>query len=207
MYKLKNVVLGFILLFMGLASAQAGMLDLRVGAGLLAANPDQFEDRVNNISGHDLSSDTFDEYNADVIFHIPATPLTLGVRYEQGSQKQSDSGSDWKLNVNNLSLLVGVRLINSKFYLGPVVGIGYPWGNLDFHSGSSSEDHHLKSDQISYSGGLETGIYLGPFLIGAEAGYKSVRLKTDSSSSSNSVNTNINMEGFYGKALVGLTFF
>ncbi len=44
---------------------QAGLLELRGGVGLNAANPHAFEDRVNSISGQDLNSSTFDNYNAD----------------------------------------------------------------------------------------------------------------------------------------------
>ena len=193
------------LLSIGVPSVNAGILDLRVGAGLSAANPRGFENRVNNLSGTDLKAGNFDTFNADLIFHLPVLPMTLGVRYEQAAQNKSASSSEWKLNVNNLALLVDWRLINSKIYLGPIVSIGYPWADLKFNNGGSSESHHLNSQQLSYSGGLEAGVYLGPFLIGAEAGYKSIHLKRGTSSDS-SVNANVNLDGFYGKALGGLTF-
>lgn len=194
------------LLLMATSFVRAGNIDFRAGAGMSAANPKGFENRVRDLSGKELNAKSFDTYNADLIFHLPVIPMTLGVRYEEASQKRSDSSSEWKLNVNNLALLVDFRIINSKIYLGPIVSVGYPWADLDFKNSGSNESHRLNSHQLSYSGGLETGIYLGPFLIGAEAGYKSVRLKSEGSSSSSSVNTNIHLDGFYGKAMVGFTF-
>jgi len=202
----KKVITALSLLAIGYPSLNAGLIDLRVGAGLSAANPKGFENRVNNLSGTDLSAKSFDTYNADLIFHLPVIPMTLGVRYEQASQKKSGPSSDWKLDVNDLALLVDLRLINSKIYLGPIVSIGYPWADLKFNNSGSSESHHLNSQQLSYSGGAEAGVYLGPFLIGAEAGYKSIHLKGSGSSSGNTVNANVDLDGFYGKALIGLTF-
>lgn len=193
------------MLCVGFSPLRAGMLDLRVGAGLSAANPDAFEQRVKDVSGSTLRAKTFDTYNADVVFRFPGVPVTLGVRFEQANQKRNDAASEWKLNVNNLALLVDWRLINSAVYVGPIVSVGYPWANLKFHDGANRVDRRIHSNQISYSGGLEAGVYLGPLLIGAEAGYKSIRFKGDASAGS-SLNAHVDLDGVYGKALVGLTF-
>src|SRR4051812_26660213 len=84
--------------FIGALPAKAGMLDLRAGLGLTAANPKGFENRVNSLSGQDLSADNFDTYNADVVLHLPVLPVTLGLRYQQARQKQSASSEKWDLN-------------------------------------------------------------------------------------------------------------
>jgi hypothetical protein len=196
---------GLVLLLVGIPSVHAGILDLRVGAGLSAANPSAFDQRVNNLSGTDLSAGNFDTYNVDLIYHIPLIPITLGVRYEQAYQKQTSSSADWTLNVNNLSLLADWRIINSVVYFGPLVSVGYPWSSLKFNDSASSDTHQLNAQQMSYSGGLEAGVYLGPFLVGAESGYKSIHLKGEASSGS-SVSSNVDLDGFYGKAYVGITF-
>lgn len=187
------------------SSVNAAVLDMRVGAGISAADPKGFERRVNSLSGTDLSAKNFETFNADVIFHLPAVPFTLGARYEQAYQARSGSAADWKLNVNNLSVLTELRIIDSVFYAGPFVGVGFPWATLKYSDSASSVRHQLNCRQLSYFGGIGAGVYLGPFLVGGEAGYKSIRLK-GGSSSGNSVNTNINLEGFYGKALAGVSF-
>src|SRR5580658_7545392 len=110
-----------VFLLAGIPSVNAGILDLRVGAGLSAANPSAFDQRVNNLSGTDLSAGDFDTYNVDLIYHIPLIPITVGVRYEQAYQKQSSSSADWTLNVNNLALLADWRIINNVVYFGPLV--------------------------------------------------------------------------------------
>src|SRR4051812_4046349 len=69
--------------------SRAGLLDLRFGIGLSAANPKGFEDRVNNLSGTDLSAGSFDTYNGDVVLRLPVVPVTVGLRYEDATQKQS----------------------------------------------------------------------------------------------------------------------
>lgn len=44
---------------------------------------------------------------------------------------------------------------------------------------------------------------LGHFIIGAEAGYQSIRLKSDSAA----LRADVDVSGPYGKAMVGLAFF
>src|SRR3989344_3772368 len=99
-----KMLCGAALLLMGGSTVNASVLDLRIGAGFSTANPKGFERRVNNLSGADLSAGSFDTYNADVVLHIPALPITLGLRYEQASQKKSAAAAEWELNVNNLAL-------------------------------------------------------------------------------------------------------
>jgi hypothetical protein len=184
------------------APVKAGALDIRLGAGLSTANPKSFESRVNSLSGSDLSAGSFDSYNADAVFHLPIVPIGVGVRYERSSQKQSGSGSEWDLDINNFSVLADWRILNNVVYLGPLVSMGYPWADLKLKNGGSSDSRRLNSKQISYSAGLEAGLRLGRFIVGAEAGYKSVRFKGNASS----LDADVNLEGFYGKALVGMTF-
>lgn len=183
--------------------AQGQILEIRGGAGINGANADDFEDRVNATGAGGVDADEFDNFFADVFFNIPASPLGLGVRHEWLNQEDSGGGSEYDLKINNLSLLIDLRLIDSNIYLGPIVSIGYPWGELDFQSGSASLEDQIDGDRVSYSGGLEAGVIFGNFLIGAEAGYQSIKLKSDSSA----LRADIDVSGYYGKAMVGLAFF
>ena len=185
---------------------QAGLLELRGGVGLNAANPHSFEDRVNSISGQDLNSSTFDNYNADVFVNLPVVPTGVGLRKEWINQKESSGGDEWKLNAKNISVLVDWRIINTLVYLGPIVGIGYPSAKVDFNSKSTNTSDKIKSGEPSYSAGVEAGVKLGLFLVGAEAGYSSLTLNKHSTDNSN-LQTKVDLSGFYGKLMVGLSLF
>ena len=202
--KLRKLLVSAFAISAGFASAQAGILEIRGGAGLTAANPDAFEDRVKSVSGGGLSTDEFESFNADVFLNLPVLPIGLGVRHEWLNDDQSSGGSNYDLDVKNLSVLVDLRIIDTRFYVGPIVSLGYPWAELDFNSGTTSVKDQIKADRISYSAGLEAGVILGRFLVGAEAGYQSVKLKKPDSPV---LQANIDLSGFYGKALLGLTFF
>ncbi len=130
----------------------------------------------------------------------------MGLRQEWLNQKQSSGGNEWKLDASNISVLVDWRILNNVVYLGPIVGIGYPTAKVDFNSSSASTSDKIKSGQPSYSAGLEAGVKLGLFLVGAEAGYSSMTLDKHSTDNSN-LQTKVDLSGFYGKLMVGLSLF
>lgn len=201
----KKILLLAAVAYLGFGRAQAGLLELRAGAGLNAANPDAFEDRVNAVSNQDLKSDNFDNFNADVFFDLPVLPLGVGVRHEWLSNKQSSNGESWKIKANNLSVLVDWRFLDTLVYVGPIVSVGYPWADVDFNGSADHVSSQIHSDQLSYSGGAELGVKLGGFIIGTEAGYQSLKFKNVKSQNGN-VNSKIDLSGFYGKVMVGITF-
>lgn len=93
------------------------ILEIRGGAGITASNNDQFEDRVNAAGTGGVHSDEFQNYNADIFFNLPVSPIGVGVRHEWLRQNDSAGGTDFDLKINNLSLLVDLRLIDTKVYL------------------------------------------------------------------------------------------
>jgi len=185
-------------------TARAGLIEIRGGVGLNAANPDDFENKVKTTSNQDLGSDSFDNYNVDVFINLPALPIGVGLRQEWLNQDQSAGGAEWDLKAQNTSLLVDLRLIDTAFYVGPIVGAGYPSGDLDFKSGTSNISQDIDRDQISYFLGAEAGLKLSNFIVGAEAGYQSLKFEQKGA---NSLDAKIDLSGFYGKAMVGVTFF
>ncbi|MBK8125216.1 MAG: hypothetical protein IPK56_00625 [Elusimicrobia bacterium] len=72
-----NKWLGVALVLVGV-TARAGLLEIRAGVGMNAADPKDLNTAIN--SG--LDSDSIDNYNLDVYFNIPAFPLGVGVRNE-----------------------------------------------------------------------------------------------------------------------------
>jgi hypothetical protein len=87
--------------------------------------------------------------------------------------------------------------------VGPIVSIGYPWADLHFVGGGANTTNHINGDSLSYGAGLEAGVKLSRFLVGAETGYQS--LKFQSSGNSNT-GAKVDLSGFYGKVMVGLSF-
>jgi hypothetical protein len=188
------------------ASARAGIVEIRGGVGLSAANADQFDEAAKAAGQGGIDANDFQTYNADLFFNIPAFPIGVGLRHDWLNLSKGSGGSDVDLKGRNLSLLVDLRLLDTPvFYLGPIVGAGYPTANVHFNNGTVSTDTDVNGKNISYNAGLEAGFYLGHFLIGAEAGYQNVEF--ESSSSGNGRSATFDATGFYGKAMVGLTFF
>lgn len=200
----KFVLLGATVLggLLAVEQVQAGILEIRGGVGMTAANPNEFEDDVKAASNQSLSADSFQNYNADVFINIPAIPIGVGLRQEWLNQDQSGNGASWDLEAKNTSLLVDWRIIDTGVYVGPIVGAGYPSGDLDFNDGAGSISKQIKKDQMSYFLGAEAGLHLGSFILAAEAGYQSLKLKQDDSA----FKTEIDLSGFYGKAMVGISF-
>jgi hypothetical protein len=184
--------------------AQAGIIEIRGGLGINSASPDAFEDEVNAAGSGGLESDDFDNYNADIFFNIPAFPLGVGLRHEWINQDQSANGNKWDLKAQNTSVLVDWRIFDAGIYLGPILSIGYPSAEVDFETPGVKASDRINSGRPSFSIGAELGGKIDWFLVGAEAGYLSLKLddfKTNSGS-----NADVDLSGFYGKVMVGVTF-
>jgi hypothetical protein len=204
--KMTRVMLALVA-FAAAGQVQAGLLELRGGVGLNAANPHSLEDRVNAVNGENLDVKNFDNYNADIFVNLPVIPIGIGLRQEWIRQKQSSGGDSLDLNAKNLSVLVDWRILNNIVYLGPIVSIGYPSANVDFHSSSSGDtSDKVTSGRPSYSVGAEAGVKLGFLLVGAEAGYSAVKLNNHSSDNPN-VKADVDLSGAYGKLMVGVSLF
>jgi hypothetical protein len=199
----KMLMLGTFVFFCA-ATARAGLIDIRGGVGRSSANMDSFDDQAKAANGNGIDANDFQTYNADIFFNLPALPLGVGVRHEWFNLNEGNGGSDLDLKATNLSLLVDLRIIDSNvFYIGPIVAIGHPSAKVNFHSGAVTMDKHINGNSVSYAGGLEAGVYLGPVLLGAETGYQNIKFE---GSNSQGNTAKFNASGFYGKAMVGLTF-
>lgn len=184
--------------FGGTAVRAESLLEIRGGAGIVASDPKAFNEAVKNDFGDGLDSGDFSNYNVDVFFNIPVLPIGVGIRQEWLNDSQGNGVDDWEIDVKNLSLLVDLRLLdNDLFYVGPIMAIGYPSGDLKISGGKSN----LDKSQISYSLAGEAGLKLGRFILAAEAGYSSLELEHEDSS------TKVDLSGFYGKAMVGIGLF
>jgi len=190
--------LGLSILFLGV-TARAGLLEIRAGVGMNAADPKDLNTAIN--SG--LDSNSIDNYNLDVYVNLPALPIGVGLRNEWLKGEASFGADAWDIDANNLTVLVDWRIIDSVIYVGPLVTIGAPFGDILANSGGNSDKATLKMDQLSYGIAAEAGIKIGSLILGAEAGYQSVKLKAGSGSSQ----VDVDLSGVYGKAMVGISFF
>lgn len=187
------------------ASAHAGILDIRGGVGRSSANVDDFDDQAKAANGNGVDANDFQTYNADIFINFPVVPIGVGIRHEWFNLNEGNGGSDLDLKATNLSLLVDLRIIDTDhFYIGPLVAIGHPSAKVDFKSGNVTMDKHINGNDVSYAGALEAGVYLGHFLIGAEAGYQNIEFEADNNQGNKA---KFDASGFYGKVMAGLTFF
>jgi len=177
-----------------------GLLEVRGGVGLLSANPNAFENEFNQTFNENLGSSSFDNYNVDVFLNIPLCPLNVGLRREWMNTKSSGNATDSEIDVNQLMVLVDWRLLDNVVYVGPIVGVGFPKGDLKINGSKTSLDRN----HLTYSLAGEAGLKLGGFILGAEAGYSSMSFDTQSDDLNK---TTVNLSGFYGKAMVGMSFF
>jgi hypothetical protein len=201
--KFSRLVVAAIVL-MAAQAAHAGLIEIRGGIGINSASPDAFEDEVNSASGGGLDSDDFDNYFADLYVNLPALPIGVGLRHEWINQDQSSGGNKWDLEAKNISVLVDWRILDNVVYLGPILSIGYPSADLDFETPGVTFSDRIDSGKPSYSIGAEVGAHLSAFIVGAEAGYQSLELDDFKSSSGSEVD--VDLSGFYGKVLVGISF-
>lgn len=204
MNRLWKVLLAGLFLSFGVSAAQAGILEIRGGFGLNTIDDDDFEKRANAINNDGADLNDFDTYNVDVFINLPLFPIGFGLRQEWMDVDSDSTGSNLDLEAQKLSLLVDFRIIDTGFYIGPILGIGHPSAKIDYDTSSASIDKDLDADELSYSLGLEAGTTLGMFLIGAEAGYQSLKFE---STGDPTLNTKVDLSGFYGKVMAGLTFF
>jgi len=187
------------------SAAQANdLIEIRGGIGLVSSSPDTFEDRVNAVGNSDVKLDKFDVYNVDVFFNLPG-PIGVGLRHEWLDADDDSNGNKLDLEAKNFSVLVDWRIIDTGFYVGPIVGIGYPDANVTIENAGSRSSDEIKSGEPSYSVGAELGFHLGSLLIGTEAGYQSLKLD-EVDGTNNNIDAKVDLSGFYGKVMVGFSF-
>ena len=188
--------------------AQADLIELRVGVGLNASDPSALNDQLQREGGSSLDLDSADNFNIDALVNIPLLPIGFGLRYEILSQDKSSVlngiSSSYDLDVKDISLLVNWRIIDTLVYVGPIISIGIPSADFKLSSASENINESLSGDNLSFSLGAEAGVKLKGFILGAEAGYKSLKIEAPSSLT---FQPDINLSGFYGKVLVGITIF
>ena len=196
-----------VFLVIGLAAAWSAtnvsvaqdFIELRFGASITGTDPGELNEQIKSLG---LDAGSISGFNFDVYVNLPLLPIGAGLRYEWSSQDQSTSSNNFKLDVNNISLLVDWRIIdNALFYLGPLITLGYPSGAFKLIEEGVESTADIDHDQISYALAVEGGIRISMFIIGAELGYTSVKLKSPGFFE---ITPQVDMSGFFARLQVGI---
>lgn len=197
------ILIAMTLMTATLISAPAhALFEARVTYGLLGSKPEM----APLFTGSPTLPSIAPTYGlgADVIVSPPLFPIGFGLRYENMGLDVASNGIEFKADYTRTALIVNYRLINTLLFVGPIFSYGIS------HSGSvkalqnGTETANMSSDAISsYSAGLEAGVKLIGFHLGAEAGYQDFRWKNAHDKTGNIADQNINMSGTYAKILLG----
>ncbi len=169
------------LLFLIPLSSHA-LLEIRAGAGKNMFDEDTY-------GGQQLDDSM--GYNLDVIFEPPMlTDLGLGVRYEKINFDFGTGEAEW----TRIAGLVNYRIIDFIGYFGVIgtVGISNDF-EIDYPAGTASDF----DEKLNFTIGLEGGVNLGIFSIGAEVGKMFAKVE-------NPGFADIDLNSTYAKILFGI---
>ncbi|KHD88230.1 MAG: hypothetical protein OM95_09985 [Bdellovibrio sp. ArHS] len=202
--KLASAFLLFVLGLFTSLSAQA-LFETRVTYGLLANNPAL--DPLCPSCGSAAPSVTASYgLGVDGVLTLPFPLIPgIGLRYENLSFT-ANGAAEYKMDYTRTALLFNWRPIDNLFFLGPI----FSWGLSHSTRLKTEEGGVLKADFSSdsvksYSLGLEGGVKLTGFVVGAEVGYLDFRWDGATDATGNAATQDINMSGTYAKIILGFS--
>lgn len=159
------------------------LLEIRAGYGKTMFDEDTY-------LGQEL--DDGSGYNLDVIFEPPMlTDLGLGLRYEKVG---FDIGSGTEADLTRIAALVNYRIIDFIGYLGFIGTVGISNKFETETAGTTFTDY---DEKLNYTIGLEGGVNLGIFSIGAEVGKMFAEIENPGA-------PDIDLNSTYAKILFGI---
>lgn len=142
---------------------------------------------------------------ADLVVTLPLMPIGVGLRYENQSLSASSGGLEFKSSYTRTAIIINSRLIDTLLYLGPVFTYGMSHSGEVKASESGYNTKFKSSSMSSYSVGLEAGVKLIGFNVGAEVGYMNFEWKSAKDSTGTISGTrNLDMSGTYAKIMLGI---
>ncbi len=190
------------------AGAAQALIEVKGGYSQFAVNPSA----LNSAFAAAPAITQLQALSIDVIGNVPLMPVGLGVRYE-GLKRNEGAGTngsevDWK----RTSILVNKRFIDTLVYLGPIITISVA-SDFKYRSTIAGVATDYKTDsQLTATVGVEAGLKLLIFRIGAEAGYLYApmgELKTAAGTpvlDSSGQKLKFDMSGTYVRILAGFGF-
>lgn len=183
-------------------SSAHAIFDVRLTYGLLASKP-SMTPLFPNQTELPTVAPTYG-LGADFIVSPPLFPLGFGLRYENMGVEATVNTLEFKANYTRTAFLLNYRLIDTLVFVGPILSYGMSHsGNIKAFT-NGTETANFSSDKISsYSVGLEAGVKLIGFQVGAEAGYQDFRWKNAHDETNTLADQDFNMSGSYVKVLLG----
>lgn len=183
---MKKIIFAVLILLMPLASH--ALLEIRAGYGINTFDDDDYQ-------GAELS--TMTGFNLDVIFEPPLlTDLGLGVRYEtMGFDLDALGANIGEADMTRVSALINYRIIDFIAYFGVIGTIGL---STDFETNIGGTVTTY-DEKFNYTLGVEGGMNLGIFSVGAEVGKFFAKFEDPG-------NPDADLESVYVKALFGIDF-
>ena len=181
----------FLLSLMAYAPKVQALVQIRANYGLQTVSPDQVGSfpTLSKLTG----------FGGDLIISPPLFPLAFGIRHEIMKAEESNSDGKFNLDLTRTSGLVSFRLIDTLIFLGAIgtVGVSHS-GDQTFEVigvGTTTTKNDISG---SYSVGVEGGLKLVGFLVGAEVGYMGLKIGGSGAEQK--------LDGAYTKVHLGLDF-
>jgi hypothetical protein len=194
-----------------LCDQASAIVDVRIGAGVLRANPQQVQDFDRTFSASIPEIDAMIDFAADVIVSPPLFPFGIGLRYEQFMKDEESGSYSNKSKFTRTSVVLNRRFIDTLIYLGAIGTFGLSNSyKHEFNPGTGLRKYKAKGD-LTASIGVEAGVKLLVFTAGAELGYMYANLNNLETEDGGSVVSSgnaidVNLSGTYAKIMVGLNF-
>ena len=186
---MKKQILSLVAILIFSLNANA-IIDLRAGYGIQTPSDDTYSgDTIKTLTG----------FNLDAIVKIPLVPFGFGLRYENMGFDLDSPPLTFDATFKRTSLLINYRIIDLFAYFGLIGTVGLV-NDLSVSVPGVTDAEFDAS--MTYSVGLEGGVSLGLISVGAELGYIGATLKQ----TNNPSNPDVNLDGIYAKALVGVGF-
>ncbi len=191
-------------LVVGSSSAHA-IIDLEGGYSVLNSVPDQLNSYGSSVkSASGIHKE--EGFSGDLRLTLPGMPFGLGVRYEDWTKKATGNTNSVDSSFKRVSLIVEHRFIDTIVYIGVLGTVGL---SNEFKYAVQNDQTYTASGSVTGSAGVEGGVTLGIFTVGAELGYliaplSDLKQSNGQDATNNGSNVKVNMSGGYGRITVGL---
>lgn len=192
------------------ASSAFALFEVRVHYGL--SNPKQsISDLCSGCSNASLSPDIVPNYGigADAIVKVPLFTFGfgLGIRYENLGFTADANGISAKASTTRTAALLNYRLIDTLVFFGPILSYGLSHsGSFAITENGTKVADYSAGSVSTYSVGVEAGVKLIAFNIGAEVGYMDEKWKGAASTLGAGSVKDVNFSGNYAKVHLGFGF-
>lgn len=197
------------LVFLFASFASHAIVEVRGHFGSGNGSPDDYNNAYFKFQdGPELTKQKY--LGVDAIVKVPLIPIGFGLRYETLGEERKAFAEKADLEASRFSLLLNYRFIDTLVYVGALATYGL---SHDMTLKIPTDPEKITSDSSkSYSIGLEGGVKLGLFRLGAEVGqmfmkFDGLKDNTGVKPTKNGLSINeIDLSGLYYKIILGFGF-